>query len=373
VVRVRSSLIVVAVFGIGLLSACSAKSRANEGKKGDAVPVVLAPVVQKTMPVRIQAVGNVEPYTTVSVKARVDGQIIETGFHEGGSVHKGQVLFQIDPRPIRALLAQAEANLARDKAQLEHAQAQDKRYQDLLKKHFISPDAYSQIHTNLQTAEATVRADQAAIDNAKVQLEYCTIRSPIEGRAGKIMIQQGNLVKANDVNPLVVINQVQPTYVTFAVPEQYLPAIRTNMSKGKLHVDVTVDDKNPKPESGELAFIDNTVDVTTGTIKVRATFPNADTTLWPGQFGTVILTLEQQPNAIVVPSQAVQTGPKGTYVFVAKPDMTAELRDVVVDRTEGAETVIAKGVSPGERVVSDGQLRVVPGAKLNPKQEKRVS
>ena len=352
------------------LTGCSGKnSDATEKKAGGetAVPVVVAPVVKKTIPLRIQAIGNVEPYATVAIKARIDGQIVKVFFADGQEVVKGQPLFQLDPRPFEASLKQSEAALARDQAQLQRARAQEQRYKDLLQKNFISKDAYAQFLTNVDTAEATVRGDEAALENARLQLEYSTIRSPINGRTGKIMIQLGNLVKANDTNPLVVINQVSPVYLSFAVPEQYLGDIRKYMAMGKLPVQAQPSDSGGSAADGELAFIDNTVDTATGTVKLRATFLNKDRVLWPGQFATAVVTLHEQRDAVVVPSQSVQTGPKGQFVFVVKPDLIAEVREVVVERVDGAQSVIAKGLAAGEQVVTAGQSRLVPGVKVNPK------
>jgi membrane fusion protein, multidrug efflux system len=370
-VRLRATALAGAVvFALTIaLAGCSGKSSGAAEKKsgaGPAVPVVTAPVVTKTMPLRIQAIGNVEPYATVAIKARIDGQIVKVFFTDGQEVAKGQPLFQLDPRSFEASLQQSQAALARDRAQLAHARAQEQRYQDLLQKNFISKDAYAQFRTNVDTAEATVRGDAAAVENARLQLEYATIRSPIAGRTGKIIIQLGNLVKANDTNPLVVINQVSPVYVSFAVPEQDLSEIRRYMAAGKLPVEAKLPGSNGGAAEGELAFIDNAVDTTTGTVKLRATFQNKDRVLWPGQFVTTVVTLREQPGAIVVPSQAVQTGPKGQYVYVVKPDFSAEMRDIVVDRAEGAESVIAKGLAAGERVVTVGQLRLAPGIKVKP-------
>ncbi|HEV2008613.1 MAG TPA: efflux RND transporter periplasmic adaptor subunit, partial [Burkholderiales bacterium] len=283
---------------------------------------------------------------------------------------KGQPLFQIDARPLQALLKQAEANLLRDKSQLERARAQEIRYRDLLAKNFVSQDAYAQFRTNVETAEATVAAGQATVETARLQLEYTTIRSPINGRTGKIMIQLGNMVKANDTNPLVVINQVSPIYLNFAVPEQYFGAIRAAMAKHALKVEASLtDSQGASVANGELAFIDNAVDTTTGTVKLRAVFPNQDKLLWPGQFATASLTLSEQQNAIVVPSQAVQIGPNGQFVFVVKPDLTAEQRAVAVERVEGAQTIISKGLTPGEKVVTIGQSRLSPGIKVAPKSD----
>ena len=349
------------------ISACGQKSSSAADKKstgGPAIPVVVAPVIGKTVPLRVEAIGNVEPYKTVAVKARVDGQIVKVFFTDGQEVKEGQPLFQLDARPFQASLQQAEAALLRDKAQLDRARTQQERYQDLLHKNFVSPDAYAQFVTNADTAAASVRASEAALESARLQLEYSTIRAPISGRTGKITIQLGNLVKANDTVSLVVINQVAPVYLSFAVPEQYLGPIRKYMAEGKLPVEARVQGVEGAA-TGEIAFIDNTVDVGTGTVKLRAVFPNKDSVLWPGQFVTASVTLREQHDAIVVPSQAVQTGPRGSFVFVVKPDLAAEVREVAVERVEGTQSVIAKGLAAGERVVVNGQSRLIAGSKVS--------
>jgi len=279
-------------------------------------------------------------------------------------VTKGAVLFEIDPRPFEAALAQATANFAKDQAQLDRAKTQDARNLDLLRQNFISKDAYDQFKTNVETAAATVRGDQAAVDNARLQLEYCTIRSTLDGYAGRILIQQGNLVKANDTNPLVTINQIIPVYTSFSVPEQNLPEIREHQAKGDLVVEVVLPSGTHPPVRGRLVFIDNSADTTTGTIRLKAEFANADTALWPGQFVNVVLDLYVQNNAVVTPSTAIQNGPSGQYVFVVKPDHTVELRNVKVDRAVGDETVVASGLRPGETVVTAGQLRLAPGSRV---------
>ena len=330
-----------------------------------AVPVSIAIAAQRNMPVAIRAIGNVDAYSTVAIKARVDGQIVEVNFRQGQAVRKGEVLFRLDARPFEAALRQAEANLARDRANRDQARSQERRYLDLLEKHFVSKEAYAQFHTAAETATAVLNAAQAAVETARINLEYCTIRSPIDGYVGRIMLQLGNLVKANDTNPLVVINQVQPIYTTFAVPEQRLSEIRRHMADGPLTVTVARPDGTGEPlATGRLVFVDNAVDVSTGTIKLRAEFENRDLALWPGQFVNVSLTLYDQHNAIVVPSIAVQTGPQGEFVFVIKPDSTTEVRKVSVARTEGDIAVIAKGLTKGERVVTRGQLRLSPGVKV---------
>lgn len=357
--------ILAIVAAIAVVVVQNQRSRAAVQKDVAAVPVTTAPVVVKTIPVRLYAIGNVEPYKTVALKARVDGQIVSVHFKEGDEVRQGAVLFEIDPRPFAATLRQAQANLLKDKALLDRAALQEQRYKDLLEKKFISQDAYEQVRTNKETAAATLRGDEATIESAKLQLEYCTIRSPVNGYAGKIMIQQGNLVKANDVNPLVVINQIVPVFASFSVPEQNLADVRAHQANGELKVQAIMPSSSSAPATGRLSFIDNSADLTTGTIKLKAEFPNTDKTLWPGQFVNVVLTLHEQKDAIVTPSSAVQNGPNGQYVFVVTPDMTAELRSIKIARAEGNDTVVASGLKPGEQVVTAGQLRLAPGTKVS--------
>jgi membrane fusion protein, multidrug efflux system len=329
-----------------------------------AVPVTVVRVQQETVPVRLNAIGNVEAYLTVALKARVDGQIVEVNFREGQAVKKGDVLFRIDARPYDAALRQAEANALRDAAARDQARSQDRRYQELLEKNFVSKEAYAQIRTNAATAEATAKASQAALENARLNVEYCTIRSPLDGFVGRVLLQAGNMVRANDTNPLVVINQVRPIYVNFAVPEQNLPEVRQYMAKGPLSVEVVPPDTQQAPPGGRLIFIDNAVDPSTGTIRLRAQFDNTDLALWPGQFVNVRLRLYEQADALVVPATAVQTGPEGQYIYVVGDDMTADLRRVSVTRTDGERAIIGKGVAKGERVVTRGQLRLGPKTRV---------
>lgn len=333
-------------------------------KVAPAVPATVATVAAKDIPVRLRAIGNVEAFTTVAIKARVDGQIVAVKFTEGDEVKQGQVLFEIDRRPFEAQLAQAQANKLRDQALLDHAREQEKRYKDLLDRKFISPDAYEQVKTNVDTASATVRADEAAMQSVRLQIDYCTIKSPLTGYAGKIMIQQGNLVKANDVGALVVINQVRPVYVSFSVPEQDLSEVRRYQQSGELLVTATLANSGHAAVPGKLSFIDNSTDITTGTIKLKAEFANADKAFWPGQFANVVLTLTTQRGAIVAPSSAVQNGPNGQYVFVVKPDQTVDLRNIKIARTEGDDTVIASGLVAGDKVVTAGQMRLAPGIRI---------
>jgi multidrug efflux system membrane fusion protein len=339
-------------------------AKAPKGKGSPAIPVTVARVQQQTVPVRLLAIGNVEAYATVGVKARVDGQIVEVNFREGQPVKKGEVLFRIDPRPYAAALRQAEDNALRDRAARDQAGSQEKRYQELLQKNFISKEAYAQIRTNAATAEATAKASQAALENARLNLEYCTIRSTLDGYVGRVLSQAGNLVRANDPNPLVVINQVRPIYVNFGIPEQHLPEVRKHMAGGPLATEVQPPDPQQPAPRGTLIFVDNAVDPSTGTIRLRAQFENADAALWPGQFVNVSLRLYEQVDALVIPATAVQTGPEGQYVYVIDDEMTADVRRVTVQRSEGERAIIAKGLAKDERVVTRGQLRLGPKVRV---------
>jgi membrane fusion protein, multidrug efflux system len=343
-----------------LLAAC-AKGPARIDPH-DAVPVRVGEVIQKDVPIPISEIGSVEPHSTVAIKAQIGGELIEVGFHEGQDVRRGDLLFRIDPRPYEAALKSAQAQLDRDQVQLKTAQQDVGRYADLVKKDYVTQEEYERIRTNAAALEAAVAADRAAVENATVQLEYCTIRSPIDGRTGKLLVNRGNLVKANADTPLVVINQIDPIYVAFSVPQQELPEIKARRTTGKLEVRVTIPDGAAQPPPGTLSFIDNTVDNTTGTVLLKATMPNHDRLLWPGQFVTVSLQVSTKPNALLVPTEAIQTGQQGPYVYVVKPDLTVESRPVVQDGVYEHETIVAKGVQAGEKVVTDGQIRLVPGA-----------
>ncbi|HEY8069764.1 MAG TPA: efflux RND transporter periplasmic adaptor subunit [Burkholderiales bacterium] len=369
--RTRYSIVAglaVALAAGAVVAYFSADSRAREkaAPKGPAaVPVSVAPAVLRNAPVRLQAIGNVEAYTTVAVKSRVDGQINEVLFQEGKEVKKGEVIFRIDPRPFEAALKQAEAQALRDGANRDQAVSQERRYQELLDKNFVSKDAYAQFRTNAATAEATFKATQAMLENARLNLDYTIIRSPVDGYVGRALLQAGNMVKANDTISLVVINQVKPVYVSFAIPEQQLPKVRDLMRKGPLTVNVAQPNSDKPLAAGRIAFLDNAVDQTTGTIKVRAIFDNVDAALWPGQFVSVLVKLYDQ-DAIVIPSRALQTGPTGQFVYVVKADMTVEMRKVAVARNEGDMAVLAEGgLVNGDKVVVRGALRLAPGARVN--------
>lgn len=388
----------VLLVGLLVVSGCSenrASSKAEAPARRPAVPVLVAPVLQKAVPVQVRAIGTVEAYSTIEVKAQVDGTLMRVHLKEGQEVRKGELLFTIDPRPFEAALRQAEANLAKDMAQAKQAEANlakdmaqakqakvgAQRYTELLKRQLVSQEEYDQWQTNadaleqgvradqaaLKTAEAAIGADRAAVERAQLQLEYCFIHSPIDGRTGNLLLHEGNLVKANDKDSiLLVINQLSPISVTLAVPEQFLPTIQQFMAAGDLPVQAGIPQED-RPEQGLLTFVDNAVDRATGTIRLKGTLPNAEKRLWPGQFVDVLLTLTTQPDALVVPSQAIQTGQEGSYVFVVKPDLTVESRSVVVTRTQDGEAIIAQGLQPGETVVTDGQLRLTPGSRVEVK------
>jgi len=333
-----------------------------------AVPVTVGAAARKAVPVQISVIGNVEPSSTIAVKAQVGGTLIKVHFTEGQDVKKGDLLFTIDPRPYEAALRQAEANLARSTAQFDNARAEEKRYAELVKKGYVSQTQYEQVRTNAVALEATVFADRALVENAKLNLSYCTIRSPFTGRTGSLMVYEGNLIKANADTPMVTINQIQPVNVSFAVPEKNLPEIKNYMAGGALKTEAFISKEDKTPAEGRLAFIENVVDTATGTIKLKGAFDNRDRRLWPGQFVHVVLTLSVQDNAVVVPTQAVQMGQAGQFVFTVNDDLTAEVRAVVVSRTFGGETVIESGLKPGERVVTDGQVRLMPGVKVEIKE-----
>jgi len=356
------------------------------------VPVIVGSVTEKDLPLQIQAIGNVQAFMTVAIKALVGGELTGVHFAEGQDVKKGDLLFTIDPRSYEAAMKQAEANLARNLAQVKQAEAnlerdsaqaknanvQSDRYRTLSEKNLISREQCDQVRTTSEALEATLAADRAALENARaavqsdraavetarIQLGYCSIRSPVSGRTGSVLVHRGNIVRANDTQPLAVVNQVQPLYVSFSLPEKALQEVRKYMGAGKLTVEARLPGDGSVVEKGTLSFLDNVVDTTTGTIQLKGTFPNSSKRLWPGQFVNTVLTLMVQARAVVVPTKAIQTGQQGQYVFVVRPNLTVESRPVSVDRTIGSESVISKGVTVGETVVLDGQLQLVPGSKV---------
>ena len=409
---------------LAVCAACSDRASGTQRAAPPAVPVLVADAVRRDVPLDVGVIGNVQALTIVGVKSQVSGQVMNVHFTEGQDITAGQPLFTIDPRPFEAIVAQAQANvgrdtaqmrqaeaahaqrqaevqqaianLDRDQAQLENARVQEKRYKTLVDKELVAREQYDQFRTNLTALGATVQADRAAVENAraaadaaqagvenaraviradeaivetaKLNLGYTSIRSPMAGRTGNLMLQAGNVVKANDDNPMVVIAQIHPIYVSFTVPQQHLATIKQYMAAGPLSVRATPPGAS-KPTVGRLTFVNNTVDPTTGTIQLKGTFDNADNMLWPGQYVEVVLTLTSE-SAVVVPSQAVQPGQQGPYVFVVKPDSTVQPRPVELGRRLAADTIITKGLIAGERVVTDGQLRLVPGARVEIKTQK---
>jgi membrane fusion protein, multidrug efflux system len=342
--------------------------RGRGGRGGDpAVPVTVAQVVQKQMPIEIRVIGSVEAYSVVSVHAQITGQLREVTFKEGDDVSKDQVLFALDRRPLEAALLQAQANLQRDIAQAANAKAVAQRYADLARQGIATAEQVDTSRASAAALEATVEADRAAVESAKVQLQYATIASPIAGRTGALMVHEGNLVRAQDTAPLVVINQVAPIYVSFAIPEARLPELKRFMALGTLAVEAKPPNEAEASSHGHITFVDNSVDQTTGTIKVKATFENNDRRLWPGQFVNVNVALTKDPTAVVVPTAAVQVGQLGQYTFVVKDDHSVEYRAVVVERTAGLDTVIKSGLKPSETVVTDGHLRLVTGSHISVK------
>ena len=411
---------------VALLAAAGCSDRASGTQRATAppVPVLVAEAVRRDVPLDVSIIGTVQALTTVGVKSQVSGQVVKVNFTEGQDVKAEQLLFTIDPRPFAAALAQAKANvgrdtaqmrqaeaalaqrqaevqqamanLERDQAQLENARVQERRYKTLVEKELVARELYDQFRTNLSALGATVNADRAAVENARAAAQaaeagvenaraviqadeamvetanlnvgYTTIRAPMDGRTGNLMLQAGNVVKANDDNPMVVIAQVHPIYVSFAVPQQHLTAIKQYSAAGPVKVRATAPGA-AKPAVGRLTFVNNTVDPTTGTIQLKATFDNAENVLWPGQYVDVVLTLTTQP-AVVVPSQAVQPGQQGPYVFVVTPDLTVQPRLLELGRRLATETIVTKGLAAGERVVTDGQLRLIPGSRVEIKPPK---
>ena len=388
--KVLAPGICLVVAGLGLVGCGANDTAAKSRKQAPAVPVTVAAVVQKTVPIDIQVIGNVEAYSTIGVKSQVGGELTRVFFQEGDYVKKGDRLFVVDPRIFQAQVSQMEANLARDEAQLSQAQAnlardiaQEKyaqelaaRYARLFQDGVISRDQTEQVRSDadakaeavkadraaIESARAAIAADKALLENQRVQLGYTAIQSPIDGRTGNLNVKQGNIVKANDID-LLTINQIEPIYVTFSVPEAQLSGIKQHMAVGKLAVMAYLPDI-AQPETGVLTFVDNSVDMSTGTIKLKGTFSNADRKLWPGQFVRVVLRLTSRPNALVVPSQAVQTGQEGQFVFVVKKDMTVESRTITPGPRIDEETVVEKGLESGETVVTEGHLRLAPGMKV---------
>ncbi len=348
--------IAVAAASMVLALGCSRKGAGGPPR----VPVTVARAEQRAVPYEIVATGTVEPLQMVSVQSQVSGVLTQVAFREGDDVAAGQVLFEIDPRPFQAALDQAKAMLARDVAQAQAAEFDEQRYAELVKQDYVTKSDYDAKRAAADALRATVRADSAAVATADLNLSWATVRAPVAGRTGRLLVRAGNLVRAN-TDQLVVINQIHPILVRFAVPEQYLPDIQ-RYRKNRLPALVSPSKTDTVFTEGLLTFVDNSVDTTTGTVLLKAAFPNRDNALWPGEFLNVRLQLYVEDKALVVPGQAVMTGQQGTYLFVLNQDGTARSQPVTVERTAGAYAVIAQGVRAGDEVVTDGQLRLVSGA-----------
>lgn len=354
----------VLIFFLTLFCACEKTKDEKPAVKSRPAAVSVAKAVEKTVPVEIRAIGNVESYTAVAVKPRVGGMIVRQFVRDGQEVSKGDLLFNIDSRPLEIALKEAQARLERDIALLRKAEADLNRYKKLIEKDAVTQEQYDQTQANLNALRATVRLDEAGVENVRLEIEYAAVRSPVSGKAGAVLVNEGNIVKANDDRSLVIIAQIQPVYVSFSVPEQQLPAVLHAMSETKLRVSVFVSDQNTDPEIGELAAVDNTVDKSTGTVRLKGLFANPHKMLWPGQFVRVILKLADIQSALIIPSQAVQTGIEGQYVFVVKADAAVEMRPIVIGKILDSETLVEKGLSAGESVVTAGHILLVPGVKV---------
>jgi len=354
---------VAAVLGLSLAAGGCGGGEQTGGGPGARVPVTVGQVVRRAMPLDFRAIGHVEAIETVAVKARVGGALQQIRFAEGETVEAGDLLFVIDPRPYRAALRQAEAQLAKDQAMLAKAEADVTRYADLVKQDYVTKEQYDQITADAASLRAAVEADRAAVETAQLNLGYCTITAPVTGRTGVLNVKVGDLIKANADAGMVTINQTRPIYVSFSVPAQRLAAVLAHRAN-RIEVTAALPGEEGPVANGRLTFVDNAVDTSTSTILLKATFPNSDERLWPGQFVDVTVTLGEQPDRVVCPSAAVQTGQQGRYVFVVGDDGTVEQRPVEVDRMDEHDAVIADGLSGGETVVTDGQLRLVPGAEV---------
>jgi len=352
-----------AAFFFTLLAAsgCS-KEQAAPPPQAAAIPVLVAKVTQKAMPVQLTAIGNVGGYT-VSVQAQVAGELLDVHFKEGDFVHTGQLLFTIEPRPYEAALARAQATLTRDKALAANSRAQAQRLSQLLSEGVVSASNSEDSTSVADASEATVAADEAALNTARLDLEYCKIYSPMDGRTGAVLVKPGNLVKVADV-PMVVIKRLSPIPVEFTVPQEYLPDIKKDLAARPLRVEAIVPNSSGRHELGTLVFVDNVIDTTTGTIRLRALFENSDSALWPGLYVDTLITLAERSNATVIPSQAITAGQQGSFVYVVQADGTVAARVVATSRSVEGQAVIDKGLKPGETVVTDGQVRLAPGANI---------
>lgn len=363
--RYRPILVAVVFAGALLPTGCSnIKNQTAAAAGRPPAPVVVATSEQRDVPIQVNAIGNVEAYQTVQIRSQVNGQIDEILFKEGQDVRKGQLLVRLDKRPFQADLDKAVSQQKRDQAQAENSRLQAERYSALEKQGVVSREQADQIRTQARADASVVEADKAAVEAARVQLQYTDIYSPLDARTGNLMMNRGNLIKANDTPYLVQLNQISPIYVTFTVPESVLDEVRKYSLSRKLAVFAYPKEQHGKPAEGYLSFIDNGVDTSTGTVKLKATFANKDRRLWPGEFVDTVLQLSVQKNAIVVPTKAVQTGQQGEYVYVVTAQDTAESRPVKTAGTYQDLSIISTGLKPGERVITSGHLRVAPNAKV---------
>ncbi|MBL9202108.1 MAG: efflux RND transporter periplasmic adaptor subunit [Opitutaceae bacterium] len=368
--RHRPTLVAAPLLIALLLGGCgdSKPAVAAAKKGGGASPVVVAQAKKKIVPLAIDAIGAVEPIRGTTVRSQVTGVLMRIAIREGQAVQKDDLLFEIDPRPFQNALVTAEADLKKVKLQLESARAQVARYKSLTTDQMVSKEAFDKISDTARTLEAEMLSGESKVANARLQLEYCSIRAPLAGRTGHMPVREGDLVRANEAGGvLVTINQLSPISVSFGVPQQYLGAINRYSASGHIKVRAVPPGGDESPEEGELSFVDNTVDSATGTLRLKGTFANAAQRLWPAQFVNVTVTLAA-PEALTVPGSALQTSQAGQFVYVVKADKTAEQRPVTVERHYAGEAVIAKGLTEGETIVTEGQLRVVPGRPVEVKQ-----
>jgi membrane fusion protein, multidrug efflux system len=369
----RLSCIIFCLYGMAILAAGTGCDRKPPEHAFPPATVLAAKAVQKDMPVTIAAIGQVEAKKSVPLYTLVGGRLLQIHFKEGEDVRQGQMLFTIDPAPYQERLRQAEGRLAKDTALMKYNSEEAKRYAFLFEKGAVSKSDADKYLTDAATYEAAVKTDKAEVEEARLNLEYCSIRAPFDGRTGIYNVNTGAIVKANDT-ALATLNQIIPISVKFSIPEKHIMDVKRYMQAGSLQVHASPSgDFEKDVRTGKLIFIDNTVDVNTGMIQLKAEFTNKDKFLWPGQFVNVSLQLAVQPHAVIVPLRAIQTGETGSFVFVVKPDATADLRPVVVDRTMGEEAIIAKGVNAGETIITDGHLKVHPGGKVEIKDNLKAS
>jgi membrane fusion protein, multidrug efflux system len=362
--RGGDAVLLVLALLVPLLS-CVGKAEEKARPKGDVAPVLAAQAVREDVPVILRTIGTVEAFRTVSIRARVMGSLTGVHFREGQDVLEGTPLFTVDPRPYEVALRAAEADLAKEKSKAAIADMDARRSNDLAKQDLVSRQDHERILSAAQSESAAVRSLEASVENARLNLQFCAIASPISGRTSNLLVHEGNLVQANGDQPLVVINQASPIYVSFSIPERRLPEVLQYMGKGAdLPVEAAPSGSVGDPALGRLTFVNNAVDPTTGTILLKAEFPNGDKKLWPGEYVQVAVTLTTQQGALVVPASAVQAGQKGDYVLVVKQDMTTEMRPVTTGPRLEGKAIIQDGLQPGETVITDGHLRVVPGGKV---------